>query len=96
MVTRSQIHSGLKKKSFDAVGATLPQRTNTQASPQQNTSTVLTSVSQPQQTVVVLPQPTLMTSKPTADFTLNMLNASESEVDVEGLNFEGANEVVNT
>ena len=33
-------------------------------------------------------------TKPTAEVTLNMLNA-ESEVDVEGdLNFEGANEVV--
>ena len=93
MFNRSQIHTGLKKKSFDAVGAPLP-RSNTQASPQQNPSTALTSVSQPQQTVVVLPQPSLMTSKPTADFTLNMLNASETEVDVEGFNFEGANEVV--
>ena len=39
-------------------------------------------------------QPTLMNTKSTAEVTLNMLNASESEVDVEGLNFEGANEVV--
>lgn len=52
----------------------------------------------PQQPVVVVQQPTLMAhheiTKPTAEVTLNMLNA-ESEVDVEGdLNFEGANEVV--
>ena len=47
-----------------------------------------------QQTVVVVQQPPMITSKSTAEVTLNMLNASETEVDVEGLNFEGANEVV--
>lgn len=36
----------------------------------------------------------MITSKSTAEVTLNMLNASETEVDVEGFNFEGANEVV--
>ena len=35
-----------------------------------------------------------MNSKSTAEVTLNMLNASESEVDVEGLNFEASHEVV--
>lgn len=49
-----------------------------------------------QQTVVVVQQPPMITSKSTAEVTLNMLNASENEVDVEGFNFEGANEVVNT
>ena len=39
-------------------------------------------------------QPTLMNSKSTAEVTLNMLNASESEVDVEGLNFDASHEVV--
>lgn len=47
-----------------------------------------------QQTVVVVPQPPMLTSKSTAEVTLNMLNAPENEVDVESLNFEGANEVV--
>jgi hypothetical protein len=36
----------------------------------------------------------MINNKSTAEVTLNMLNASENEVDVEGLNFEGANEVV--
>lgn len=52
------------------------------------------SPTQPQQTVLVVQQPTLMNSKSTAEVTLNMLNASESEVDVEGLNFEASHEVV--
>jgi hypothetical protein len=36
-----------------------------------------------------------MINKSTAEVTLNMLNA-ENEVDVEGLHFEGANEVVSS
>nr|CAG4642237.1 EOG090X0LYT [Eurycercus lamellatus] len=90
--TVTQIHAGLKKKTFEAAGVSLPnQRSTVPVSPQQ---TLLQNVNQSQQTVVVVQQPTLMTTKSTAEVTLNMLNASESEVDVEGLNFEGANEVV--
>lgn len=46
------------------------------------------------QTVLVMPQPPPIMGKSTAEVTLNMLNTSESEVDVEALNFEGANEIV--
>jgi hypothetical protein len=60
-----------------------------QPSPLQNIN------SSPQQAVVVVQQqPQMINNKSTAEVTLNMLNASENEVDVEGLNFEGANEVV--
>lgn len=80
---------GLKKKTFDAAGVPIPQRQTLQ-SPQ--------TASPPQhQTVLVVQQPTLTNSKSTAEVTLNMLNASESDsVDVEGLNFEAPNDVVPT
>ncbi len=80
---RTQIHGSLKKKTFEGAGVPLS-RPATQ------------TAAQSQQTVVVVQQPTLMNSKSTAEVTLNMLNATESEVDVEALNFEGANEVVAT
>jgi hypothetical protein len=82
-----QIHGGLKKKTFDAAGVPVP-RPNA-VSPKAG--------SPPQQTVVV--QPTLSSNKSTAEVTLNMLNASETEVDVEGvegLNFESSTDVVST
>ena len=74
----SQIHTGLKKKTFEAAGIPV-----THSGPVQ-----------PQPTVLVVQQPTLINTKSTAEVTLNMLNAPESEVDVEGLNFDSANEVV--
>nr|CAG4651523.1 EOG090X0LYT [Simocephalus serrulatus] len=91
--TVTQIHGSLKKKTFEAAGVSLP-RTN-QANSQSNLLPNLAG-SPTQQTVVVVQQPPMITSKSTAEVTLNMLNASENEVDVEGLNFEGANEVVNS
>lgn len=84
MLFRTQIHGGLRKKTYEASGIPLPHSEPQQTSGQQ------------QQTVLVVQQPSVMTGNPAADVTLNMLNASESEVDVEGLNFEGANEVVPT
>ncbi|XP_057367077.1 chromatin complexes subunit BAP18-like [Daphnia carinata] len=89
--TVTQIHGSLKKKCFETAGVSLPRvlnQTTTQTNSHQNIA------SSPQQTVVVVQQPQMMNNKPTAEVTLNMLNASENEVDVEGLNFEGANEVV--
>lgn len=83
----------MKKKTFEAAGVSLP-RSN-QANSQANILPNLAG-SPTQQTVVVVQQPPMITSKSTAEVTLNMLNASENEVDVEGLNFEGANEVVNS
>ena len=90
---RTQIHGSLKKKTFEAAGVPLSARTTNQSNAQSN---VLQNIgtSPTQQTVVVVQQPPMITSKSTAEVTLNMLNASETEVDVEGLNFEGANEVV--
>nr|CAG4649033.1 EOG090X0LYT [Polyphemus pediculus] len=88
--TVTQIHSSLKKKTFEAAGVPISRGTVQNVSQQP----IMTSPTQPQQTVLVVQQPTLMNSKSTAEVTLNMLNASESEVDVEGLNFDGANEVV--
>ena len=88
----TQIHGSLKKKTFEAAGVTLPRVTNqpvAQPSPLQNKSP------SPQQTVVVVQQQPQMINKSTAEVTLNMLNA-ENEVDVEGLHFEGANEVVSS
>merc|ERR1712071_318892 len=87
---RTQIHSSLKKKTFEAAGVPLP-RPNVQTIAQ---PPAISSPSQPQQTVLVVQQPTLMNTKSTAEVTLNMLNASESEVDVEGLNFDASHEVV--
>ncbi len=92
-IFRTQIHGSLKKKTFEAAGVPLSARTSSLSNSQAN---ALQSVgtSPNQQTVVVVQQPQMITSKSTAEVTLNMLNASETEVDVEGLNFEGANEVV--
>ena len=78
----------MKKKTFEAAGIAMP-RTSIQTIPHSPTTQ-----SPSQQTVLVVQQPTLMNSKSTAEVTLNMLNASESEVDVEGLNFDGTHEVV--
>nr|CAG4637541.1 EOG090X0LYT [Ceriodaphnia reticulata] len=89
--TVTQIHGSLKKKTFEAAGVQLSARTQNQPS-LSNLSTVVASPAQ--QTVVVVQQPQMISSKSTAEVTLNMLNATETEVDVEGLNFEGANEVV--
>nr|CAG4642963.1 EOG090X0LYT [Evadne anonyx] len=86
--TVTQIHASLKKKTFEAAGVPLP-RAQTVAQPP-----AIQSPTQPQQTVLVVQQPTLMNSKSTSEVTLNMLNASESEVDVEGLNFDTTHEVV--
>jgi hypothetical protein len=89
---RTQIHGSLKKKTFEAAGIPLSKVISqpvVQPSPLQNIN------SSPQQAVVVVQQqPQMINNKSTAEVTLNMLNASENEVDVEGLNFEGANEVV--
>nr|CAG4649877.1 EOG090X0LYT [Scapholeberis mucronata] len=89
--TVTQIHSGLKKKTFESAGIVV---TKPVTSSQNNIMQTLSS-NPSQQTVVVVQQPPMITSKSTAEVTLNMLNASENEVDVEGFNFEGANEVVN-
>ncbi|EFX70444.1 hypothetical protein DAPPUDRAFT_231621 [Daphnia pulex] len=90
--TVTQIHGSLKKKTFEAAGIPLSKVISQpviQPSPLQNIN------SSPQQAVVVVQQqPQMINNKSTAEVTLNMLNASENEVDVEGLNFEGANEVV--
>nr|CAG4646747.1 EOG090X0LYT [Macrothrix elegans] len=91
--TLTQIHGSIKKKTFEAAGIPMPRTTNQQPAHQQPVLPVSANATQNQQTVVVVQQPTLMNPKPTAEVTLNMLNASESEVDVEGM-FEGANEVV--
>nr|CAG4645977.1 EOG090X0LYT [Lynceus sp. MCZ IZ 141354] len=100
--TVTQIHTSLKKKVYDAAGLPSPRSSVAQS---QNLSSSLSQMVQghssqilsqqvnqsPQQTVLVVQQPALMAGKPGAEVTLNMLNASESEVDVEGLAFEGAN-----
>ncbi|XP_043511724.1 chromatin complexes subunit BAP18 isoform X3 [Frieseomelitta varia] len=87
----SQIRTTLKKKAFEEAGVPIRQQILSQQSTQQST-------------VQVSKQQTgnqgLMGKS--ADVTLNMLNASESEVDVEGLpdecqvklEFEGATEEV--
>ncbi|KAF3426729.1 hypothetical protein E2986_01569 [Frieseomelitta varia] len=89
--TVSQIRTTLKKKAFEEAGVPIRQQILSQQSTQQST-------------VQVSKQQTgnqgLMGKS--ADVTLNMLNASESEVDVEGLpdecqvklEFEGATEEV--
>lgn len=80
----------MKKKSFDAAGAPLPRNSVP------NHSNLISNVGSPsQQTVVVVQQPPMISSKSTAEVTLNMLNASENEVDVEGLNFDSTNDVIN-
>ncbi|XP_017797749.1 PREDICTED: chromatin complexes subunit BAP18 isoform X3 [Habropoda laboriosa] len=87
----SQIRTTLKKKAFEEAGVPIRQQILSQQSAQQST------VVQQQQ---VKQQGNLMGKS--AEVTLNMLNASESEVDVEGLpeecqvklEFEGATEEV--
>ena len=82
----------MKKKTFEAAGIPLSRVTS---QPVVQPSSLQSINSSPQQAVVVVQQqPQMINNKSTAEVTLNMLNASENEVDVEGLNFEGANEVV--
>ncbi|XP_031786842.1 chromatin complexes subunit BAP18 isoform X1 [Nasonia vitripennis] len=90
--TVSQIRSTLKKKAFEEAGVPMRQQqiiTQQQATPQTNVQQVQ---KQPAS------NPGLMGKS--AEVTLNMLNAPESEVDVEGLpeevklEFDGATEEV--
>ncbi|XP_053624910.1 chromatin complexes subunit BAP18-like isoform X1 [Plodia interpunctella] len=90
--TVTQIRTTLKKKAFEDAG--IPVR--------QVSSTLMTHPPAPPQvapTLGILPQTGLGKN---AEVTLNMLNASENEVDVEGLSgdvkleFEGGNEEVAT
>ena len=84
---RSQIRTTLKKKTFEHAGLSVRQVTQVQPAHQQAQS----STQQP-------PQPMMV--KPPNEVTLNMLNAPETEVDVEGLQedvkleFDGATEEV--
>lgn len=73
---RSQIRSTLKKKAFEEAGVPIRQQ---QTTPQQPSSQ--TNVQQVQKPAVA--NPSLMGKS--AEVTLNMLNAPENEVDVEGL-----------
>lgn len=83
---RSQIRTALKKKAFEDAG--LPVRP---------INPVTQATVQPQ-AVPQQPQQNIIKS----EVTLNMLNAAESEVDVEGLHeevkleFDGSNEEVST
>ncbi|XP_043467182.1 chromatin complexes subunit BAP18 isoform X1 [Leptopilina heterotoma] len=100
--TVSQIRTTLKKKAFEEAGVPIRQQQILQQ-PQQQTNTPQQQQQQQQQ-VQKVQQVTgnqgLMGKS--AEVTLNMLNASESEVDVEGLpeecqvklEFEGATEEV--
>ncbi|XP_006616178.1 chromatin complexes subunit BAP18 isoform X3 [Apis florea] len=84
----SQIRTTLKKKAFEEAGVPIRQQMLSQQSSQQ--STVQVSKQQGNQGLM----------GKSAEVTLNMLNAPESEVDVEGLpeevklEFEGATEEV--
>ncbi|CAK9830718.1 Chromatin complexes subunit BAP18 [Anthophora retusa] len=88
----SQIRTTLKKKAFEEAGVPIRQQILSQQSAQQS------AVVQQQQ----VKQQTGNLMGKSAEVTLNMLNASESEVDVEGLpeecqvklEFEGATEEV--
>ncbi|KAK3877423.1 hypothetical protein Pmani_014656 [Petrolisthes manimaculis] len=85
--TVTQIRSALKKKAFEDAGIS-PQAAAAAIQAQQATSTQAAGASTGGATMLG-----------GRDVTLNMLNASESEVDVEGMggvgmDFEGANEVV--
>ncbi|CAK9806533.1 Chromatin complexes subunit BAP18 [Anthophora quadrimaculata] len=90
--TVSQIRTTLKKKAFEEAGVPIRQQILSQQSAQQS------AVVQQQQ----VKQQTGNLMGKSAEVTLNMLNASESEVDVEGLpeecqvklEFEGATEEV--
>ncbi|XP_043288629.1 chromatin complexes subunit BAP18 isoform X2 [Venturia canescens] len=87
--TVSQIRSTLKKKAFEEAGV-----------PMRNPSTPVGQAKQQSQPTVATGNQGLMGKS--AEVTLNMLNAPESEVDVEGLHeecqvkleFEGATEEV--
>ncbi|XP_034173240.1 BPTF-associated chromatin complex component 1 isoform X3 [Osmia lignaria lignaria] len=91
----SQIRTTLKKKAFEEAGMPIRQQMLSQQSTQQSTVVQQQQVSK-QQTA----NQGLMGKS--AEVTLNMLNAPESEVDVEGLpeecqvklEFEGATEEV--
>lgn len=83
----NQIHGSIKKKSYEVAGISFN-------SPKAAGSSLSSASSNLHQTVVVVPQPPPIVGKSTAEVTLNMLNTSETEVDVEALNFEGASEVV--
>ncbi|XP_015610362.1 chromatin complexes subunit BAP18 isoform X4 [Cephus cinctus] len=95
----SQIRTTLKKKAFEEAGVPIRQQQAQQQSMQQS------SVAQQQQVQVQKQQQTTANQGlmgKSAEVTLNMLNAPESEVDVEGLpeecqvklEFEGATEEV--
>ncbi|XP_015610359.1 chromatin complexes subunit BAP18 isoform X1 [Cephus cinctus] len=97
--TVSQIRTTLKKKAFEEAGVPIRQQQAQQQSMQQS------SVAQQQQVQVQKQQQTTANQGlmgKSAEVTLNMLNAPESEVDVEGLpeecqvklEFEGATEEV--
>ncbi len=80
-----QIKTALKKKAFEDAGL-----------PASASAAAVTGQSQQEPQSILREQPTAIMAKPSADVTLNMLNAtSESEVDVEGLgesrlHFEGS------
>lgn len=87
IIYSTQIRSALKKKAFEDAGIS-PQAAAAAMQAQQATSTQAAGASTGGATMLG-----------GRDVTLNMLNASESEVDVEGMggvgmDFEGANEVV--
>ncbi|XP_011495106.1 PREDICTED: chromatin complexes subunit BAP18 isoform X2 [Ceratosolen solmsi marchali] len=94
--TVSQIRSTLKKKAFEEAGVPIRQQ---QIIAQQQ-STQQSNVQQVQTQKQTVSNPGLMSKS--AEVTLNMLNAPESEVDVEGLpeecqvklEFDGATEEV--
>ncbi|XP_011495114.1 PREDICTED: chromatin complexes subunit BAP18 isoform X3 [Ceratosolen solmsi marchali] len=94
--TGSQIRSTLKKKAFEEAGVPIRQQ---QIIAQQQ-STQQSNVQQVQTQKQTVSNPGLMSKS--AEVTLNMLNAPESEVDVEGLpeecqvklEFDGATEEV--
>ncbi|XP_031767518.1 chromatin complexes subunit BAP18-like isoform X1 [Galleria mellonella] len=92
--TVTQIRTTLKKKAFEDAGI-----------PVRQVSSTVTSLGQPQTPQVAPPLSVINTQNvigKNAEVTLNMLNASENEVDVEGLSgdvkleFEAGNEEVAT
>ncbi|XP_076391363.1 BPTF-associated chromatin complex component 1 isoform X3 [Megachile rotundata] len=93
--TVSQIRTTLKKKAFEEAGMPIRQQMLSQQSTQQSTVVQQQQVSKQQAANQGL-------MGKSAEVTLNMLNAPESEVDVEGLpeecqvklEFEGATEEV--
>ncbi|XP_050360699.1 chromatin complexes subunit BAP18-like isoform X1 [Nymphalis io] len=89
--TVSQIRTTLKKKAFEDAGIPVRQVSSTVTSTTQQTPQVVPPLS-------IISQPSVLGNN--AEVTLNMLNASENEVDVEGLTgdvkleFEASNEEV--